>query len=121
MFDLLKATDEDVVAHADNLLEKLTHVGDLICKEMDGPFTGDRKELSRIIHTEYKELKEQFNAEYKVYQRYDIESLSMTKKKYVCGIKEATIKGFQSKVNAKHITYESVNTPRVYLNRSMNY
>lgn len=121
MFNLLKATDEEVVAYADHLLERLEHVGDLICKETDGPFTGDRKELSKTIHEEYKELKEQFEAECEVCKRYNIESLSKTKKNYILGIKEATTKGFQSKVNAKHITYESVYDAMDYLRYHMKY
>ena len=121
MFDLLKVTDEDVVAHADNLLEKLEHVGDLICKEKDSNSVIERRELSKTIHEEYKELKEQFRAEYEVCKRCVIESLSKTKKNYVWGIKEATTKGFQSKVNAKHITYESVYDAMDYLKYHMKY
>lgn len=119
MFNLLKATDEEVVTHVDNLLERLEHVGDLICKETDEPFAGNRKELSESIHTEYKELKNQFKAEYKACQHYDIDNLSMTKKKYFWGIREATVKGFQSKVNAKYISYESVHNAMDYLRYHM--
>lgn len=117
MFDLLKATDEEVIAHVDDLSERLRHVGNLICKEIEGLFTGNRKELSNEIHTEYKDLKNQFKAEYKACQHCDIDDLSMTKKKYFWGIRGAAINGFQSKVNAKCIFHESVSDALYYLEK----
>lgn len=108
MFNVIKATDEEVITHMNDLIESLSKLGVLICKEKESNSVEERQKLSKTIHIEYKELKNQIKAEYKECKAFEDWDLSEAKKNYIWAIKEAAIDGLNSKVNASCITYESI-------------
>lgn len=97
---LKTASREDVVNRVKELEKELENLGDMIHRE---------NETTPEIRAKYSELKNIVKEEAHKYSLlcYDIYNEGY-KADYMGGIKEASASGFEDPVNAKHISYSSV-------------